>query len=81
MFENLEILQFPDERLRRLSHPVETFNKELKALADKMLEMIFTYWTFEDCNPLKEIIGKNINVHYEFSIDPKMGNINSESPT
>ena len=37
MFENLEILKFPDERLRRLSAPVEAFNKELKALADKML--------------------------------------------
>ena len=41
MFDNLEILQFPDERLRRLSHPVETFNKELKALADKMLEIMY----------------------------------------
>ena len=41
MFENLEILQFPDERLRRLSVPVEAFNKELKALADKMLEIMY----------------------------------------
>ena len=41
MFENLEILQFPDERLRRLSEPVESFNIELKALADKMLEIMY----------------------------------------
>ena len=41
MFENLEILQFPDERLRRLSTPVETFNNDLKALADKMLEIMY----------------------------------------
>ena len=41
MFENLEILQFPDERLRRLSVPVEVFNKELKALADKMIEIMY----------------------------------------
>ena len=41
MFENLEILQFPDERLRRLSGPVENFNKELKVLADKMLEIMY----------------------------------------
>ena len=41
MFENLEILKFPDERLRRLSSPVEAFNKELKALADKMLEIMY----------------------------------------
>ena len=41
MFENLEILQFPDERLRRLSMPVETFNRDLKTLADKMLEIMY----------------------------------------
>ena len=41
MFENLEILQFPDERLRRLSEPVECFNAELKTLADKMLEIMY----------------------------------------
>ena len=41
MLENLEILQFPDERLRRLSDPIETFNEELKALADKMLEIMY----------------------------------------
>jgi len=41
MFENLEILQFPDERLRRLSVPVESFNQDLKALADKMLEIMY----------------------------------------
>lgn len=41
MFENLEILQFPDERLRRLSVPVESFNQDLKALADKMLKIMY----------------------------------------
>ena len=41
MFENLEILQFPDERLRRLSVPVESFNQDLKTLADKMLEIMY----------------------------------------
>ena len=41
MFENLEILQFPDERLRRLSIPVESFNRDLKTLADKMLEIMY----------------------------------------
>ena len=41
MFENLEILQFPDERLRRLSTPVESFNQDLKTLADKMLEIMY----------------------------------------
>tara|TARA_Y100001970_G_scaffold267335_1_gene357186 strand:- start:8199 stop:8864 length:666 start_codon:yes stop_codon:yes gene_type:complete len=41
MFENLEILQFPDERLRRLSMPVESFNQDLKTLADKMLEIMY----------------------------------------
>ena len=41
MFENLEILQFPDERLRRLSMPVESFNRDLKTLADKMLEIMY----------------------------------------
>ena len=41
MFENLEILQFPDERLRRLSVPVESFSQDLKVLADKMLEIMY----------------------------------------
>jgi len=41
VFESLEILQFPDERLRRIAQPVEDFNQELKALADKMLEIMY----------------------------------------
>jgi len=41
VFESLEILQFPDERLRRISQPIEGFNQELKALADKMLEIMY----------------------------------------
>ena len=41
MLESLEILQFPDERLRRLSQPVVDFNQELKALAERMLEIMY----------------------------------------
>jgi peptide deformylase len=41
MFENLEILQFPDERLRRLSKPILQFDGELKTLAYKMLEIMY----------------------------------------
>ena len=41
MFENLEILQFPDERLRRLSKPILQFDGELKTLAHKMLEIMY----------------------------------------
>lgn len=41
MLESLEILQFPDERLRRLSQPVIDFNQELKALAERMLEIMY----------------------------------------
>ena len=41
MLDSLEILQFPDERLRRLSLSVEDFSLELKALADKMLEIMY----------------------------------------
>ena len=41
MLENLEILQFPDERLRRLSQPVVDFDQELNGLAEKMLEIMY----------------------------------------
>ena len=41
MLENLEILQFPDERLRRLSQSVVDFDQELNALAEKMLEIMY----------------------------------------
>ena len=41
MLENLEILQFPDERLRRLSQPVVNFDQELNGLAEKMLEIMY----------------------------------------
>jgi len=33
----LEILEFPDKRLRKISLPVETFNDELRQLAEDML--------------------------------------------
>jgi len=41
MLESLEILQFPDERLRRFSQPVVDFDQELNALAEKMLEIMY----------------------------------------
>ncbi|MBT6074969.1 MAG: peptide deformylase, partial [Gammaproteobacteria bacterium] len=37
MDTKLEILEFPDKRLRKISRPVETFNDELRQLAEDML--------------------------------------------
>ena len=37
MNTKLEILEFPDKRLRKTSVPVKTFNSELKQLAEDML--------------------------------------------
>lgn len=37
----LEILKYPDPRLREISKPVETFNPELKKLAQDMLETMY----------------------------------------
>ena len=37
MDTKLEILEFPDKRLRKISLPVETFNDELRQLAEDML--------------------------------------------
>ena len=34
----LEILEFPDPRLRTRAKPVETFDDDLRALVDNMLE-------------------------------------------
>jgi peptide deformylase len=38
---NLEILEFPDERLRRVCEPVTTFDAELKALVDDMFQTMY----------------------------------------
>ena len=35
---NLEILEFPDPRLRTVAKPVETFDEALRTLIDDMLE-------------------------------------------
>jgi peptide deformylase len=40
MFEELKIIHWPDPRLLRSSEPVESFNPELRALADRMLELM-----------------------------------------
>lgn len=37
----LEILEFPDERLRQVSAPVTTFDAELKTLVDSMFETMY----------------------------------------
>lgn len=37
----LEILQFPDERLRRVAEPVNTFDAALKDLTEQMLETMY----------------------------------------
>ena len=37
----LDILEFPDPRLRLKAHPVETFDAQLAKLADNMLETMY----------------------------------------
>lgn len=37
----LDILQFPDERLRRVADPVATFDSALSALTEQMLETMY----------------------------------------
>ena len=37
----LEILEFPDERLRTVAKPVERFDDELRQLAEDMLETMY----------------------------------------
>lgn len=37
----LDILQFPDERLRRVAEPVATFDAALKDLTERMLETMY----------------------------------------
>jgi peptide deformylase len=40
MFEELEIVKYPDPRLRRVAQPVKTFDERLKALAGRMLQLM-----------------------------------------
>jgi len=37
----LEILEFPDPRLRMVAKPVETFDEELRSLIDNMIETMY----------------------------------------
>ena len=41
MEKDLELLQFPDERLRRVSKPIESFDAGLMALSDSMLRIMY----------------------------------------
>ena len=41
MLKDIELLQFPDERLRRVSEPVENFDEELKLLSKEMLKIMY----------------------------------------
>ncbi len=40
MYNDLKIIFYPDPRLRKVSAPVRSFDKDLAALADKMLELM-----------------------------------------
>jgi peptide deformylase len=40
MFEDLKIICWPDPRLLKKSAPVESFNEELRALAQRMIELM-----------------------------------------
>lgn len=40
MYEQLQIIQYPDPRLRKLSVPVTAFDAELAALAGRMFELM-----------------------------------------
>ena len=41
MIKDMELLQFPDERLRRVSEPVESFDEEIKLLSKEMLKIMY----------------------------------------
>ncbi|MDP5293570.1 peptide deformylase [Oceanimonas sp. CHS3-5] len=41
MAKVLEVLRFPDERLRTVAKPVETFNPELQTIVDDMFETMY----------------------------------------
>src|SRR5690606_13355616 len=40
MYEDLRIVHYPDPRLKKRSVPVERFDENLKALAQRMLELM-----------------------------------------
>src|SRR5687767_15343058 len=40
MYEDLQIIQYPDPRLKKVSKPVESFDSSLKALAARMLQLM-----------------------------------------
>lgn len=40
MYEDLKVIHYPDPRLKKRSQPVEQFDDNLKALADRMLELM-----------------------------------------
>ena len=40
MYEDLQIIQYPDPRLKKVSVPVETFDDSLKALAARMFQLM-----------------------------------------
>jgi peptide deformylase len=40
MYEDLKIIEYPDPRLRKASRPVEQFDPSLKALAERMLQLM-----------------------------------------
>ncbi len=41
ILKDMELLQFPDERLRRVSEPVDNFDKDLKLLSKEMLKVMY----------------------------------------
>ena len=40
MYEDLKIIEYPDPRLRKVSTPVESFDTPLKALAERMFQLM-----------------------------------------
>jgi len=40
MYDDLKIIEYPDPRLRKVSVPVEKFDPSLKALADRMFQLM-----------------------------------------
>jgi peptide deformylase len=64
MFEDLQIIHYPDPRLRKASEPVTHFDDSLKALTAKMLELMRAHKGVGLAAPQ---IGKNIRL---FVINP-----------
>jgi peptide deformylase len=40
MYDDLQIIHYPDPRLRKVSQPIETFDDSLKALAARMFQLM-----------------------------------------